>query len=339
MHGAAVDTTGLGGVWFDPVWRVEVRLTPLERRLLDTWTVRRLAFVAHAGAASITTTQNYSRLEHSLGVLALTAHFAPDDTLARTTALLHDVGHLPFSHSLEGLGGPEHHGLGRTAVRALARTVPGLDAEAVIAVDDGRVPSVLTPRAGGLKLDHLDSFLRSGQAHGRTTRPPHEVLRDLRVVDGTVDTDAATARELADLAVAEALAQRSAANLVPVTVLRSLVGRLLDAGDLDPRTVAACTDDELWALLRASPATADDAELLRRYPRAWRMTAPGARPDGGAAGPLRPLRHTVRRSYLTAPTVQGRPTTDPRFADLEAALPLPVVVVRDEHDTPLDRAS
>src|SRR5690625_1373094 len=99
MQPDAADTLGIGGSWFDPLWRVPVELSPLERALLDSWPVRRLGMVAHAGAAALTTTQTYSRLEHSLGVLALVAHFAPQDALARATALLHDVGHLPFSHT------------------------------------------------------------------------------------------------------------------------------------------------------------------------------------------------------------------------------------------------
>lgn len=334
MHGDAVDTMGIDGVWFDPLWRVEVQLTPLERQLLETWPVRRLAFIAHAGAASITTTQSYSRLEHSLGVLALVAHFAPDDHLARTTALLHDVGHLPFSHSLEGLGGLEHHGLGRRAVRALAADLDRLDGEAVIALDEGTEPSVLTPRAGGLKLDHLDSFLRSGQAHGRTTTPPHELLRRLRLVDGTVDADTDDALELADLAVREAVAQRSAANLVPVTVLRDLVSRLLGGGALTAEELTGMTDDGLWSRLLAEPATASDAELLRRRPQAWQMVpsgaAPGHRGTAGAVagGSAAALRHVVRRSYLDLPTISGRPMRDERVADLGRALPIDVVVAR-----------
>ena len=346
MHGDAVDTMGIDGAWFDPLWRVEVLLTPLERRLLETWPVRRLAFIAHAGAASITTTQSYSRLEHSLGVLALVAHFAPGDHLARTTALLHDVGHLPFSHSLEGLGGLEHHGLGRRAVRALAAGLngldgpagldglDGLDGEAVIALDEGTEPSVLTPRAGGLKLDHLDSFLRSGQAHGRTRTPPHELLRRLRLVDGAVDAETDDALELADLAVREALAQRSAANLVPVTVLRDLVSRLLGGGALTAEELAGMTDDTLWSRLLAEPATASDAELLRRRPQAWQLVSSGAAPgEGGTAGVVHgggavSLRHVVRRSYLDLPTIGGRPMRDERVADLGRALPMDVVVER-----------
>src|SRR5690625_6971664 len=99
MQPDAADTLGIGGSWFDPLWRVPVELSPLERALLDSWPVRRLGMVAHAGAAALTTTQTYSRLEHSLGVLALVAHFAPQDALARArseehTSELQSRGHL-----------------------------------------------------------------------------------------------------------------------------------------------------------------------------------------------------------------------------------------------------
>ena len=81
------DVLGIGGVYRDPLWRVTVELTALERELLRCWWVRRLAFVAQAGAAVITTVQTYSRLEHSLGVLGLVSHFDPDDHCTRAAAL------------------------------------------------------------------------------------------------------------------------------------------------------------------------------------------------------------------------------------------------------------
>ncbi|MFJ3383149.1 MULTISPECIES: HD domain-containing protein [unclassified Curtobacterium] len=319
-----MDTLGIDGVWFDPLWRIEVRLTPLERRLLGTWPVRRLAFVAHAGAASITTTQTYTRLEHSLGVLALVAHFAPADDLARVTGLLHDVGHLPFSHTLEGLGGLDHHTLGRTAVRGLGDLLRagGIDPEDVIATDDGSLPSPLTPRAGGLKLDHLDSFVRSGQAHGRTTVPPDVLLRRLRLVDGTVDTDRETAGTIVELAVREARAQRSAANIVPVVVLRSLVARALEVRALTPEALAATTDDELWSALLAEPGTAATARELRRHPEHWTLV------DGTSEVSADALAHVLRRTYLDLPTVDGAPITSADVAALQRGVPLHLTVER-----------
>ncbi len=56
MSRAAADVLGEGGTYWDPLWRVGVVLTPLERDLLRCWPVRRLAFIAYAGASSMVTT-------------------------------------------------------------------------------------------------------------------------------------------------------------------------------------------------------------------------------------------------------------------------------------------
>lgn len=146
-----ITTLGDADVLVEPLWRVQVRLTDVERELLATWPVRRLGFIAHAGASSIATVQSYTRLEHSLGLLALVAHVAPGDRTARVAALLHDVGHLPFSHTLEGIAGLDHHDLGARRIRSLSPLLArhGLDAETVIDVVDGRLPSPLHGRAPG----------------------------------------------------------------------------------------------------------------------------------------------------------------------------------------------
>jgi hypothetical protein len=293
VRGIDADTLGLDGRWFDPVWRIEVELTPLELELLDTWWVRRLAFIAHAGIASFTTTQSYTRIEHSLGVLALTAHFAPDDRAARATALLHDIGHLPFSHTLEGIAGLDHHTIGRERITELEPLLRrhGLDAAEVIAIDEGTRPSPLTNASGALKLDHLDSFLRSGQAHGRTRTPPREMLERLRLVDGAVDTDATTAHELTDLIAAEARHQRAPSNIVPIAVLKHLVTAILENGSaFDAEHLALMTDGELWAALLADPATRDANPGAAGAPAAL---APG---DDGCWWRLPRRRH--RRQHL-----------------------------------------
>ncbi|MCG7310823.1 HD domain-containing protein [Brachybacterium sp. ACRRE] len=330
VRGIDADTLGLDGRWFDPVWRLEVELTPLELELLDTWWVRRLAFVAHAGIASFTTTQSYSRIEHSLGVLALTAHFAPDDRAARATALLHDIGHLPFSHTLEGLGGLDHHTIGRERVAELDPVLRrhGVEAEEIIAIDEGERPSPLTNAYGALKLDHLDSFLRSGQVHGRTTTSPREMLGRMRLIDGAVDTDEQTADELVDLIVAEARHQRAPSNVVPIAVLKHLVTTALDAGaSFDTADLAQMTDGELWAALLADPVTREVTRELRAHPRRWRMdTLPTDAPsDGSDTGALDVH---IRRGYLALPTVDGAMITDPRITALDDALPLHLRVVR-----------
>lgn len=323
----AADTLGLDGRWFDPLWRLEVQLSPLERELLGTPRVRRLAHIAHAGAAALTTTQTYSRLEYSLGLLALVAHFAPDDAAARAAALLHDVGHLPYSHTLEGLEGLDHHDLSHQRILALRPLLEphGITPEQIIALDEGEIPSPLSARPGTMKLDHLDSFLRSGQAHGRTRTMPSQLLPRLRLDGGTVDTDLETAAELARLVAAEARAQRSRADVLPVAVLRDLVATALTAPEepLSLERLVEMTDAELWAALVACPATRSAARQLLEDPAAWHVLRDGEAPADGTH-----LTHRISRGYLDLPTVDGEPLRNQEIDALTADLPLEFVIRR-----------
>lgn len=306
------DLTGQGGSYWDPLWRIRVELSELERELLRCWPVRRLAFVAHAGASAVVSTQSTSRLEHTLGVLALTAHFAPEDEVARAAALLHDIGHLPLSHTLEGLEGWDHHELGVRRTRLLAPLLSryDVDVQDVLDVDSGARASVLSGAPGTLKLDHLDGLVRSARAHGRTRQAPPATLSRLDVVDGCVSTDAATADYLTEMVADEARLHSCELNLVTTTVARHLVTLALESAPAQMSTdVAAMTDDELWAMLLATPATARGALALRRDPSAWHLVDAG---DQTATGGR--LSSTLRRLYLDLPLVDGAPPPAPHPA-------------------------
>jgi uncharacterized protein len=314
---AVAGLLGRDGRYRDPMWEIEVQLTSLETRLLRTWEVRRLQFVAHAGASTLTTHQTYSRLEHSLGLFALAAHFDPDDLVARAAALLHDIGHLPFSHTFEGVAGLHHHRLGEQRTLGLRPLLAahGMDVDEILAVESGHRPSILRagPDGRGLKLDHLESFLRSGRAHGRLMEPPPRTLERLRVSGGAVHTDQETAAYLAELTLGEALYLCSWEDAVPNGVMRGLVAMLLsEDADLLAR-IPWMTDDELWAVLLADSRTSVDAERLRRDPLGWEMI-PGDEHDvvEGHA-------YQVDALYLTTACVDGVPIEFP--AKSSAQLP------------------
>ncbi|MFI6046383.1 HD domain-containing protein [Nocardia sp. NPDC051321] len=294
---------GRDGWYRDPMWAVGFRLTPVERQLLRTWELRRLQFITHAGAAAVTTHQTYSRLEHSLGLLSLVAHFAPDDEVARVAALLHDIGHLPFSHTFEGVAGLRHHELGRQRVRSLAPLLAehGIAVDAVLRMEEPNTVSVLRGLPGGLKLDHLESFVRSGRAHARLSEPPPDTLAKLRLVDGAVHTDRATADYLAELALGEALYLCSWENALANGALRGLVGVLLDHAPERAADIASMTDDELWAALLADPRTTEPTRRLRRDPLSWQLRADG-HPDASLG-----WSYQLDRLYLDTACVEGDP--------------------------------
>ncbi|WP_344131778.1 HD domain-containing protein [Saccharopolyspora halophila] len=311
---AVADVLGRDGAYRDPVWQLTVQLTPVERELMTCWWVRRLHFVAHAGAAAIGTTQTYSRLEHSLGLLALTAHFTPDDRTARVAALLHDVGHLPLSHTFEGVAGLDHHDLGKRRIADLADTLHrhGLDPDSVVATETGKRRSALSGAPGSLKLDHFESLLRSGQAHGRTAETPSATLARVRVRDGCVTTDAETAEYLAGLVAGEARWLCSETNAITNGATRYLAGLILRDADSHRRDeVAAMTDTEFWALLLTHPRTAAHARSLRSDPWSWSIVEPGDQPTTGPT-------YEVKQLYLDMPRVDGSPlaATHPAFEHL-----------------------
>jgi len=98
----------------DPVFGY-VYITEAERKIIDSFPVQRLRRLRQlAGAEYVYPGANHTRFEHSLGVMYLAGimaenpylsqHFSDEDyQMIRIAALLHDVGHGPFSHIYEHL--------------------------------------------------------------------------------------------------------------------------------------------------------------------------------------------------------------------------------------------
>jgi len=129
--------------------------------------IQQLGFVSRVWPGA-----KHARYEHSLGVLHL-ARLAIDhlrslpgsgwisDEDARTiaaAALLHDIGHYPFSHAIEELGPPilSHETVGR---RIIEQTGIASILEREWRVDPSRVASIIDPR--GRTLPEADRILRS----------------------------------------------------------------------------------------------------------------------------------------------------------------------------------
>ena len=96
----------------DPIYGY-IRLTEVERNIIDTSAVQRLRRIRQlAGAEYVYPAANHTRFEHVLGAMYLAGVVAenlpvqltPEERQkVRLAALLHDVGHAPFSHLFEPL--------------------------------------------------------------------------------------------------------------------------------------------------------------------------------------------------------------------------------------------
>ena len=107
-----VNSHGFWGFIKDPIYGY-VRLTEVERNIIDTFAVQRLRRIRQlAGAEYVYPAANHTRFEHVLGTMYLAGIVAEnlpvqlssdEKQKVRLAALLHDVGHAPFSHLFEPL--------------------------------------------------------------------------------------------------------------------------------------------------------------------------------------------------------------------------------------------
>jgi HD superfamily phosphohydrolase len=106
----------------DPLWN-NIRVDPLGEALIDTGAFQRLRYVRQLGHAYLVYPgATHTRFEHALGTYHLARRtlslieerreWGPSDRhehdVLQAAALLHDIGHYPFSHALEEIGALHH---------------------------------------------------------------------------------------------------------------------------------------------------------------------------------------------------------------------------------------
>ncbi|HYU51949.1 MAG TPA: HD domain-containing protein [Gemmatimonadaceae bacterium] len=165
----------------DPVWN-NIRVDELTLALVDTEVFQRLRYVRQLGWTYLVYPgATHSRFEHALGThhlsrrtLALlceaedpTSISEVEQAIIRSAALLHDVGHYPFSHALEEIGALHHEDVARPlitdgSVATLLSSRLGEDAPAkVFDLIRGRSDSPLQGLiSGSLDLDKIEYLKR-----------------------------------------------------------------------------------------------------------------------------------------------------------------------------------
>ena len=162
----------------DPLWN-NIRLDPAALAVVDTPAVQRLRYVRQLGHAFLVYPgATHSRFEHALGAYHLArralsqledagdARLTPGDRTTLTlAALLHDIGHYPFSHALEEAGLLRHEAV---AERHLARgelaerlgEVGAPTAQLLALIRGGGREPLAGLVAGSLDVDKLDYLSR-----------------------------------------------------------------------------------------------------------------------------------------------------------------------------------
>jgi len=171
----------------DPLWD-NIRLDRPALLALDTAAVQRLRYVRQVGHAFLVYPgATHTRFEHALGAYHLTRRAlasleergeldlvpAEDCLAVRLAALLHDIGHYPFSHALEEAGFPSHEALGVAKLRRgelgerLIEIGGAGFARSVGALISGTSQSALQGLiSGSLDLDKIDYLSRDARMCG-----------------------------------------------------------------------------------------------------------------------------------------------------------------------------
>ncbi|MFB6200589.1 MAG: HD domain-containing protein [Halorhabdus sp.] len=249
--------------------------------LLDTPAVQRLRHVSQLGTVTLVyPSANHTRFEHSLGVYHLADQALDHLGIAgqqaervRAAALLHDVGHGPYSHNVEDLihrhTGKYHddvHDLVGTGDVEGVLTDHGLNPDAVadLVAGEGELGQLVS---GELDVDRMDYLARDAHHTGVPygTIDHGRLVRELRFRDGELVLAEGNVQTAESLLLARALMTPTVYShhvaRIAKAMLRRASARLLEATDTDPASFRRMDDAELLVTLRS---TASTAEMGRR---------------------------------------------------------------------------
>ena len=165
----------------DPLWN-NIRVDALALQLVDTPVFQRLRYVRQLGLAYLVYPgATHTRFEHALGAYhlarltlslldergELSGVSVEERAIVQAAALLHDVGHYPFSHALEEIGALHHEEVAAPLVLtgpvadALTRSLGASAPERILALIRGQSESPLQGLvSGSLDLDKIEYLKR-----------------------------------------------------------------------------------------------------------------------------------------------------------------------------------
>ncbi|QLK26609.1 HD domain-containing protein [Natrinema zhouii] len=261
-----------------------IQIDGVARDLLDTPAVQRLRNISQLGTVSLVyPSANHTRFEHSLGVYHLACEALEQLNVdgqqaerIHAAALLHDVGHSPFSHNLEAL---THRRTGRyhddvhelLSEGAVGEVLRAHDLEPARVADlvagEGRFGQLVS---GELDVDRMDYLVRDAHHTGVPygTIDHGRLVRELTFADGELVLAEGNVQTAESLLVARALMNPTVYShsvaRISKAMLRRAGERLLDAPatDVDAETLQRMDDHDLIAALRSCEATGEFSRRL-----------------------------------------------------------------------------
>jgi uncharacterized protein len=268
--------------------------------IIDTREMQRLRRIRQLGTASLVYPgANHTRFEHALGTYKLAQDacralsLPPEDARhVQAAALLHDVGHGPFSHLSEEIApGPKHEEISTDLVQWSGIN----DLLQKAGLEPRRVSDILLGKSergrivsGDIDVDRMDYLVRDAHYTGvRVSVDPERLLMVMTLHEGEflVREEGLTAAEsllVARFLMYPAVYYHHACRYADVMVVAG-ARDLIDKGVSDFEQIRRMDDAELMAALKAgtvfSRAIASRVEERRLYKRVFEGTAAHANQD------------------------------------------------------------
>jgi HD superfamily phosphohydrolase len=276
----------------DPV-HDHIRVDDFALDLLDTPEMQRLRHVRQLGTAYLVyPSANHTRFEHSLGVYHLAVRAldnlgvtGTERDEVRAAALLHDVGHTPFSHNIEDIV-EEHVGkrhdevedlLDGELARVLEENGVSPDHVASLVCGEGRYGQLVS---GALDVDRMDYLVRDAHHTGVPygTIDSGRLVLELGFVDDELVLGEGNVQTAEALLLARSLMHPTVYShhvaRISTAMLERATQRLIETEGVDAEDVRRMDDHELTVALRENEETRETAERLaerRLYKRAvWK---------------------------------------------------------------------
>lgn len=270
-----------------------ITLTPEELALVDTKAVQRLrrisqlplVYLVYPGA-------RHSRFDHSLGCMHLAGEFAEhlnleekERKLLRAAALLHDVGHTPYSHLFEELlmtAGLSHEDMSIRIVEEddeIRGALDGLGLEVEELVDVLRGRSRLSwVVSGPLDVDRLDFLMRDAYFSGATygVIDVRRIIRLTKILEDGPAVDSRGIGAIEELAIARYhsfvnIYFHHAVRAAQILLLRGahLLSDELCFGSMSTQEYLEHDDFTIWCLMKSREKTRWVIERLarRQFPK------------------------------------------------------------------------
>lgn len=286
----------------DPLWN-NIRLDPIAKRLADTAAFQRLRYVRQLGWTHLVYPgATHSRFEHALGTYHLARRAinllrerdgksAIDDTDAEiisAAALLHDIGHYPFSHALEEIGALNHEdvagplittgAIAEVLLTEIAKDAPARIHDLIRAQSENPLQGLIS---GSLDLDKIEYLKRDalmcGVPYGEID--VDRLMNAMMVVDDpdngkrTIGVAEKALSALESLLFAKYQMYRNVywhhAVRSATSMYKRLVGNAIHAGALKADDMPAMTDEGLLHRIESgNPPLLEALRSRRLYKRA-----------------------------------------------------------------------